>query len=647
MKSPLFAVSTLQFIARRCKYYAFINAFICSVALSSYVAVSSLNREVESPMTFVHLAVVYAVSLLRILAMIKWFEWIATKKSQINGDKRVQLTHKQIRAIYLRILWLVVPTECVSFWFAEQSAVPMQGSVTWQSFMLEYVSFIPKSLVFEIIFDFFHFAMHWMCHYSTWLYKNVHKQHHLHLHPCPLSTYEQDGIDLCLTNVLPFCLAWILGFSFSDLQLHLLFAYKTYVEVAGHSGLDIKGFSFPQMPLVNNLTSICLRCMITTSITRIRAGILPNGFRFGTSSFIRSVRASSYHKYHYDVASLVVAFRAANDAVDDKSRTDPTSWPLVLTSLKVMVCQEVLVVVYPTYFYAFTTIPASGKTYFALLLPVLKLVFRNAMAKTVGYLSDEVPEGVILNVEVVSALFAAYCMQNTPSVKTTIMLMIVDVLQMSASLYDIETIIQRMKTLRKQIKHKPTTETHTRRINSEFNLAQDFFSQQTNSRKPTEIPSSIPKFVKKLSSAVQPVEPPDNLDQAASISLSPPHITPAISSSVELRYARLTFLVCFLVSIAAYLLMMYHLPNRAYYKQIDGMDKAQLWDTLSSVLLYAGLQLLSLIVLNFVLWHRMRLSGFRQLSFVLERQCSPVQNKLILWVFYNVQTALQHFGKAT
>ncbi|POM70427.1 LOW QUALITY PROTEIN: Hypothetical protein PHPALM_13138 [Phytophthora palmivora] len=80
-----------------------------------------------------------------------------------------------------------------------------------------------------------------------------------------------------------------------------------------------------------------------------------------------------------------------------KSRKDSTAWPLVVTSLKVMVCQEVLVVVYPTYFYIFTTIPYRGKTYFALLLPLLKLVFRNAMAKTVGYLSDEVPEGVILN----------------------------------------------------------------------------------------------------------------------------------------------------------------------------------------------------------------------------------------------------------
>ncbi|GMF31193.1 unnamed protein product [Phytophthora lilii] len=261
MKSSLFAakgggeVSTLQLVARRCKYYAFINAFICSVAWGSYAAVSPLNRDAESPVTLQQLIVVYGVSLLRILAMIKWFEWIATKKPQINGDKRVQLTDEQTRTIYRRILWLVVPTECVSFWFAEKSVAPIEDKMDWLLFLTEYIVFIPKSLVFEVSFDFFHFAMHWVCHYSTWLYKNVHKRHHLHLHPCPLSTYEQDGFDLCLTNVLPFCLAWSMGFPFSDLQLHLLFAYKTYVEVAGHSGLEIKGFSFPQMPLLNNVTT--------------------------------------------------------------------------------------------------------------------------------------------------------------------------------------------------------------------------------------------------------------------------------------------------------------------------------------------------------------------------------------------------------
>jgi sterol desaturase/sphingolipid hydroxylase (fatty acid hydroxylase superfamily) len=253
------ARSTRKLVARRCKYYAFINAFICSVALGSYVCASSANRHDESPVTLTQLLLVYGVSLLRILAMIKWFEWIATKKPQINGDKRVQLTDEQTKTIYFRILWLVVPTECISFWFAEKTAGPVQGSINWQSFLVEYATFIPKSLLFEVIFDFFHFAMHWVCHYSTWLYKNVHKRHHLHLHPSPLSTYEQDGFDLSLTNVLPFCLSWSLGSKFSVLQLHLLFAYKTYVEVAGHSGLDIKGFSFPQMPLLNNATSICLR----------------------------------------------------------------------------------------------------------------------------------------------------------------------------------------------------------------------------------------------------------------------------------------------------------------------------------------------------------------------------------------------------
>ncbi|TDH65272.1 hypothetical protein CCR75_000267 [Bremia lactucae] len=253
MKSSVSIISTLHFVFRRFIYYTLINAFICSVALGSFVTVSSLTGK------GLLIVQIYIATLLRILAPIKWFEWIGTKKSHINGAKRIHLTKIQIQSIYWRILWLVVTTEGISFWFAKQTAVPMQSHLTWKSFMLEYASFIPKSLVFEIIFDYFHYAMHRMCHYSSWLYVHVHKQHHRHIHPCPLSTYEQDGFDLCLTNVLPFCLAWTLCFSFSEIQLHMIFAYKAYVEVAGHSGLEIKGFSFPQMPLLNYFTSFGLR----------------------------------------------------------------------------------------------------------------------------------------------------------------------------------------------------------------------------------------------------------------------------------------------------------------------------------------------------------------------------------------------------
>eukprot|EP00644_Phytophthora_capsici_P005892 jgi/Phyca11/97907/e_gw1.2.365.1 len=313
-----------------------------------------------------------------------------------------------------------------------------------------------------------------------------------------------------------------------------------------------------------------------------------------------------------------------------KAFKDPITWPLVMTSLKVLVCQEVMVIVYPTYFYVFTMVPNRGKAYFALVLPLLKLVFRHAMAKTVGYLSDEVPEGVILNVEVISALFIAYCMQNNSSVNTMVALMAIDALQTSASLHDIWTTSRRMDALIREMgKWK---EIHTRHGVSEVNVAQEIFSRCGLSR--VEI-------------SMKPILPLES------------DVSCAKDTKLELQYVqelkRVLYITEFVVLLnyveviiplifSAYLLMMYHLPNRAYYKQIDGMDKTQLWETLSNVLLYAGLQLLSLLALNLVLWHKMRLSGFRQLSFVLERQCSPVQNKLILWVFYNVQTALQHFG---
>ncbi|KAE9168329.1 hypothetical protein PF001_g26353 [Phytophthora fragariae] len=103
-----------------------------------------------------------------------------------------------------------------------------------------------------------------------------------------------------------------------------------------------------------------------------------------------------------------------------KARADPEQWPLVLNSLKVWVCQETLVVIYPTYFYIFTTMPQNAKTPFAMLLPIIKMVLRNIMSRTVVHLNDEIPEVVLMKVEVFNSLFMSYCMQNTPSLWTTL-----------------------------------------------------------------------------------------------------------------------------------------------------------------------------------------------------------------------------------
>lgn len=89
---------------------------------------------------------------------------------------------------------------------------------------------------------------------------------------------------------------------------------------------------------------------------------------------------------------------------------------------------------------------------------------------------------------------------------------------------------------------------------------------------------------------------------------------------------------------------MYHLPNRDYYVQLHGINHDQLLHTLNGVLFYCSLQLASLFVLFLLLHCLLGLSPIHQLAYVLEKQCSGVQLKLVFWVYYNVQASLQHSG---
>ncbi|KAE9161223.1 hypothetical protein PF005_g31330, partial [Phytophthora fragariae] len=45
-----------------------------------------------------------------------------------------------------------------------------------------------------------------------------------------------------------------------------------------------------------------------------------------------------------------------------------------------------MVLIYPTFFYVFTTLPTNAKTPFAMLLPIMKILMRNVMSRTVVHL---------------------------------------------------------------------------------------------------------------------------------------------------------------------------------------------------------------------------------------------------------------------
>jgi hypothetical protein len=94
-----------------------------------------------------------------------------------------------------------------------------------------------------------------------------------------------------------------------------------------------------------------------------------------------------------------------------------------------------------------------------------------------------------------------------------------------------------------------------------------------------------------------------------------------------------------------YLAIMFQMPNRVYYAQFADMDADNLRHTITNVLLYTTVELLSLIVVHANLRRLLGFSPMYQLAFVLTRHAVHVQSVLMLWVVYSTQATLRHFGK--
>jgi len=112
-----------------------------------------------------------------------------------------------------------------------------------------WLTFIPMSFMFEVVFDFFHYWVHRSLHYYSAL--PWHKAHHTYVHLTPAIAFYQDWADLILANVIPFMLAnrivqTVWG-PLTAMELSLLLTYKIFVELSGHAGRRLRpSSSFPQ-----------------------------------------------------------------------------------------------------------------------------------------------------------------------------------------------------------------------------------------------------------------------------------------------------------------------------------------------------------------------------------------------------------------
>ena len=258
--------------AFRC--FAQVNLIIVSVAVVSHLCSTYLAWFISSG-TSAAVISLWSCAVIRCSLFVHIVSVLTRHSPKIDG-RRITVDRKDVTDNLVQIFTHVAPLEAFVFsvakhlspglneWSKTRSDFPtsptipthfsthsLDSSASLFDLLGRVFVFIMNSFLFELIFDFFHYWAHRTCHASPWLYRNVHKTHHRHSKPSPFTTFEHHPADLILSNVFPcvasFLLLSQLGVHFSTTsELEILFAYKTYIEVAGHAGVDTNTRSFPQ-----------------------------------------------------------------------------------------------------------------------------------------------------------------------------------------------------------------------------------------------------------------------------------------------------------------------------------------------------------------------------------------------------------------
>lgn len=104
--------------------------------------------------------------------------------------------------------------------------IPSFLTISWQIF------------IFILCEDFLFFWTHYLCH-TRWLYKRIHKQHHIFKQPTGVAFILADPWELLLQNQLPVWFAAILFKEKHIFTICLWIFLRVYQTINAHSGYDL------------------------------------------------------------------------------------------------------------------------------------------------------------------------------------------------------------------------------------------------------------------------------------------------------------------------------------------------------------------------------------------------------------------------
>ncbi|KAK1944031.1 hypothetical protein P3T76_003943 [Phytophthora citrophthora] len=356
----------------------------------------------------------------------------------------------------------------------------------------------------------------------------------------------------------------------------------------------------------------------------------------------------------------------------------------LLNYIIVLVCQVLLTFVYPAYLYGFVHVGTLGQNFYLGLLTVIKLIAKNWMSYFLGTKYDLTPQIMIFNVDVFNALYVSSSMQNSKSINTTLLMVALDAFLAWVSMTDIQDLMRDIILLRRKIptdhllkaasfvevalqimKEDQQTGIHLARRQYDFGIRtlknSNSSSYSENSKGPgtDTVPTRVlPVITLPSQPSIAAVEVFQLSNQRNTCNEK---ILDNIFSDKERqrfvqKAAQVLFTTEFVILVeytevivpfiySMYMTATYYLPNRMYYPQLKTLDDVTFRSNIGSVALFGVAELLSLLVIGYVIKRKIGVSMLHMLSFVLDRGWRIVQSNLFLWIFYTVQNSLEHNGK--
>lgn len=356
----------------------------------------------------------------------------------------------------------------------------------------------------------------------------------------------------------------------------------------------------------------------------------------------------------------------------------------------IILVQATMSIIYPAFGAVYCSLSSTSKAFFVVLLPIMKLVMQNVMVWASGHLKEYIAGITVFSVEGFNALYMSKCMQSG-TLMTYLVIMTFDLLESLMAFLDMQTQanpVQKLKQPSNRLEPKQNLlqvlvelckqpymlcapGDSVARIRSPISLQLSdndtmmlekictMHGQNTVMKVATK--HYIPNL-NQVKGSVAPTETdPHSLaklkemknSQTETEKMSMAQKQKLVHQALKLLFATeyhvlVEYVECIVPMIyGVYVAVLVHLPNAAYFPETRNMTPDQVQVMANSILLYAGLEIVSFIGLHYAIKRRFGFSPVYLLAFVLENQAVEFQARIVVWLIFVLMLTLEHFGTFT